>query len=133
MFLYSVTCSSIKEINKQFNMTLSDTDDVNINLLLFLNFNLIKNYFKSYVFSCTNKMIMDITFKFIAGLNMHLIFDYFYVPKKKQQLYSFLTIMMCKLITHFLLNIEIFYIDFFFLLYIFLLNFIFFYTFVLFF
>jgi hypothetical protein len=58
-FLHSVICLSIKDINKQF---IFNHD--------FLDFNLISKYFKSHVFPCMNRTILDIIFKFIAGLNM---------------------------------------------------------------
>jgi hypothetical protein len=85
-FLHNVTCSPIKEINKQFNNNLDNTINININLNQTLNFDPIKYYFKSHISSCTNGMILNITFKFMVGLNIWLIFNYFYALRKKQQL-----------------------------------------------
>jgi hypothetical protein len=59
-------------------------------------------------------MILDITFKFITGLNMQLILNYFYVQKKKYRLINFIKITMYELDIPFTFNIK-FYIDFLFL------------------
>jgi hypothetical protein len=80
---------SNQKINIYFNTTLSDTDDIKFNLNQFLDFNSIKIYIKSYVFSYMNRKILDITFKFNIGLNMQLIYDYFYTLKKKCRLINF--------------------------------------------
>jgi hypothetical protein len=82
------------------------------NLTDFLDFDPIKNYFyKSRVLSYANGMILDITFKFMAGNNMQLIFDCFYAPRKKQQLFKYLDL-MCKLGSPVIIYIEHLYIDF---------------------
>jgi hypothetical protein len=85
IFLHSITYyPPNKDINKHFNIILDDTDDVNFNLSNFLEFNLIKNYFKSHVSLYTNRTsIVDITFKFNVGHDIRLIYDCFYVPRKK--------------------------------------------------
>jgi hypothetical protein len=70
VFLHSVTCLSIKDINKHFIFNLGDNNDVMFNLNNFLDFNPINKYFKSRVLSCTNGTIQDITFKFRTGPNM---------------------------------------------------------------
>jgi hypothetical protein len=82
-FLYSVTCSINKKINKYFNNILGDTNDIKSSLNNFLDFNTIKFHYKSHVFPCINGTILDITFKFMVGFNMQLIYDCFYVPRKK--------------------------------------------------
>jgi hypothetical protein len=70
---------------------LSDTDSVNFSLNNLLDFDPIKNFF--------NRMILDITFKFFAELNVRLIFDYFYALKKKHQLTKSIKTTMCRLNT----------------------------------
>jgi hypothetical protein len=93
-FLHSVTCLPIKNTNKHFISNLSDINDVMFSLTDFLEFDPIKNYYyKSCVLSCTNGTISDITFKFMAGHNIRLIFDYFYAPRKKRQLLKYLDLM----------------------------------------
>jgi hypothetical protein len=83
-FLHSVTYLPIKDTNTQFIFNLSDTNDVIFSLNDFLDFDTIKNYYyKSRVLSCKNGTISDITFKFMAGHNMRLMFAYFYTPRKK--------------------------------------------------
>jgi hypothetical protein len=82
VFLHNVTCFSNKNINKYFNNILDDTNDVSFSLNNFLNFNLIKNYLKSHIFPYMNETILNITFKFIVGLNMQLIFGYFMHQEK---------------------------------------------------
>jgi hypothetical protein len=77
-FLYSVTCSFNKKINKHFNNKLDNTNNVKFSLNSLLDFDLIKNHNKLCICFCTN-----ITFKFMVGLNIQLIFDYFYAPRKK--------------------------------------------------
>jgi hypothetical protein len=131
-FLHSVICLPIKNINKQLINTLDDTDDVKFSLYNILNFDLIKNSFKSCISPCKNGTIFSITFKFIARLNMQLIFDFFYASRKKRQLFNHLDLMcgqtLCKT-----LNIE-YYIDFFFLFFFFtIFFFLFFYSFLKFF
>jgi hypothetical protein len=70
-FLHSVMYLPIKDTNKQFIFNLGDTNDVMFSLTEFLEFDPIKNYlYKSRVLSCINRIIMDITFKFMAGHNM---------------------------------------------------------------
>jgi hypothetical protein len=91
-FLHSVTYLPIKDTNTQFIFNLSDTNDVMFNLNEILDFDPIM-YFKSRVFSYTNGTILYITFKFMAGLNMQLIFNYFYAPKKKHRLFSYFDLM----------------------------------------
>jgi hypothetical protein len=72
-FLHSVTSLPIKDINKQFIFNLGNTYDVKFSLIGFLDFDPIKNYYcKSRVLFCANGTILDITFKFLAELNMHL-------------------------------------------------------------
>jgi hypothetical protein len=71
VFLHSVTCLPIKNNNKYFNFNLGDTNDVMFSITDFLDFDLNKNYFyKSRVLSYTNGTILNIIFKFTAGLNM---------------------------------------------------------------
>jgi hypothetical protein len=85
VFLYSVICLPIKDNNKHFIFNLDDTKNVMFSLNDFLDFDPINTYYyKSRVFSCMNGMILDITFKFMAGFNMRLIFDCFYTPRKKR-------------------------------------------------
>jgi hypothetical protein len=67
VFLHSITCLPNKDINKHLVNTLGNTDDVKFSLKIFLNFNLIKNYFKLHISSSKNRTILNITFKFIAG------------------------------------------------------------------
>jgi hypothetical protein len=69
VFLHSITCFSNKKINKHFDIILDNIDDV-ISLSNLLDFDLIKNYLKLHIFPYINRMILDITFKFIAELNM---------------------------------------------------------------
>jgi hypothetical protein len=84
VFLYSITSFSIKNINKHFIFNLGDTNDVKFSLTGFLDFDPIKNYsYKSCILSYANGMILDITFKFMAGHNMRLIYDCFYALRKK--------------------------------------------------
>jgi hypothetical protein len=53
VFLHSITCLPIKDINKQFIFNLDDTNDIMFSLNNFLDFNLINTYyFKSHVFFC---------------------------------------------------------------------------------
>jgi hypothetical protein len=60
----------------------------------FLDFNPIKIYYdKSRVLSCTNRTILDITFKFMTRHSMRLIFDCFYAPRKKRRLSKYLELM----------------------------------------
>jgi hypothetical protein len=93
-FLHSVTSLPIKDTNKHFTFSLGDTHDVKFSLTSFLDFDPNKNYYyKSRVFSCANGTILDITFKFLAGHNMRLIFDCFYTPRKKQRLFKFSDLM----------------------------------------
>jgi hypothetical protein len=83
-FLHSVIRLPIKDTNKHFIFNLSDTNDVMFSITDFLDFNPIINYFyKPRVLSYANGMILDITFKFIIGHSMRLIFDCFYAPRKK--------------------------------------------------
>jgi hypothetical protein len=111
-FLHSVTCLPIKDINKHFIFNLSDTNNVMFSLTDFLEFDPIKNfYYKSRVLSCTNGTISDITFKFTAGLNMRLIFDCFYAPRKKWRLPKH-SELMCGPRLSVTINIEFIYIDF---------------------
>jgi hypothetical protein len=73
-------------LNKQFIFNLGDTYDIKFSLTGFLDFDPIKNYYcKSRVLSCANGTILDITFKFLAGFNMRLIFDCFYASRKKKK------------------------------------------------
>jgi hypothetical protein len=109
-FLHSVTHLPIKDTNKHFIFNLGDTNDVMFSLNDFLDFNPINNYFKSRILSCTNGTIQDITFKFRTGLNMRLIFDCFYTPRKKRRLFNYLDF-MCEPNLLRTFNIE-FYIDF---------------------
>jgi hypothetical protein len=109
-FLHSKTFLPNTDINKHFIATLGDTDDVKFSLNNFLNFDPIKKYFKSHVFSCINGMILDITFKFTAKFNMWFIYDCFYILKEKQWLYNTFSIMICE--SKFSLNIKTFYIEF---------------------
>jgi hypothetical protein len=81
-FLHSITCFLNIEINKQFNI-IDDIDDISINLNNLLNYNPIRIYYQPCVFSYINEIILDITFKFMAGYNMQLIYDYFYMLRKK--------------------------------------------------
>jgi hypothetical protein len=69
-FLHSVTSLPIKDNNKYFIFNLGDTNNVMFSLTDFLNFDLIKSYYKSRVLSCTNGTIHDITFKFRTGPNI---------------------------------------------------------------
>jgi hypothetical protein len=111
-FLHSVTCLPIKDINKQFNFNLGDTNDVMFSLINFLEFDPIKNYlYKSRVLFYANRKILDITFKFMAGHNMRLIFDCFYAPKKKRRLSKYLEL-MCRQDSPVTIRIEHLYIDF---------------------
>jgi hypothetical protein len=110
----SVTCLPIKDTNKHFSSNLGDTNDIMFSLTDLLDFNLITNYlFKSHVLSCANGTILDITFKFIAGYNMRLIFDCFYVPRKKRRLPTYLDL-MCEQGLPVSFHIKYLYIDFFF-------------------
>jgi hypothetical protein len=70
-FLHSIICLLIKDKNKHSNFNLGDTNDVIFSLNEILDFDPINNYyFKSHVYSCMNGTIRDITFKFMAGLNI---------------------------------------------------------------
>jgi hypothetical protein len=40
-----------------------------------------------------NGTILDITFKFMIGFNMWLIFDYFYASRKKRRLFNHFNLM----------------------------------------
>jgi hypothetical protein len=112
MFLHSITSLPIKDINKHFIFNLGDTHDVKFSLTGFSDFDPIKNYsFKSRVISCANGTILDITFKFMAGYNMRLIFDCFYAPRKKRRLPKYLDT-MCGQGSPVLIKIEFKYIDF---------------------
>jgi hypothetical protein len=82
-FLHSVTCLPDMEINKHYNKFLNDTTGVKFSLYKYLNFNPTINYFKLCVFPNKNRTISDITFKFIAGSNMQLIYNCFYASRKK--------------------------------------------------
>jgi hypothetical protein len=70
MFLHSIIYLFNREINKHFITTLDNTNNVKFSLNNFLNFDPIKNYFKSHIFPCMNGTILNITFKFTAELNM---------------------------------------------------------------
>jgi hypothetical protein len=84
-FLHNVICLPIKDNNKHFIFNLGNTNDVIFSLNDFLDFDPIKIYYcKSRVLSCVNGTILEITFKFMVGLNMQLIFDCFYASRKKQ-------------------------------------------------
>jgi hypothetical protein len=109
-FLHSVICLPLKEINKHSIFNLGDTTDVMFSLIDVLDFNPINNHHKSRAFSCTNGTIQDITFKFRTRINMRLIFDSFYAPRKKRRLFNRLAL-MCDLNLLQLFNLE-FYIDF---------------------
>jgi hypothetical protein len=125
-FLHSITYLPIKDNNKHFIFNLGDTKNVMFSLNNFLDFDLINTYYyRLCVFSCVNRTILDITFKFIVGLNMRLIFDYFYASRKKQQLFNHFDLIYGQglLVTF---NIERFYIDFFFLFFFFFIIFFFF-------
>jgi hypothetical protein len=76
-FLHNVIYSFNKKINKHFN-NFGNTNIINISFNNLLDFDPIKNHFKSHVFFYTNRIILDITFKFIAEFNMQLIYDCFY-------------------------------------------------------
>jgi hypothetical protein len=65
--LYSITKSFNKNINKYFNFNLGNTDDISISLTKLLDFDSIKNYFKSHVFSWINGIILNITFRDVNG------------------------------------------------------------------
>jgi hypothetical protein len=94
MFLHSITSFPIKDTNKHFIFNLSNTNDVMFNITNFLDFDPNTNYFyKSRVLSCANGTILDITFKFRAGLNMRFIFNCFYAPRKKRRLSKYLSLM----------------------------------------
>jgi hypothetical protein len=83
-FLYSVICFSNKNINKYFSNNLSNTNDISFSLNNLLNFNPIKIPLKSRISLYINGTILNITFKFsIIKLNIQLIYDYFYIPRKK--------------------------------------------------
>jgi hypothetical protein len=133
VFLHSITHLSIGDTNKHFIFNLDDTNNVMFSLTDFLDFDPIKNYFyKLYVLSCMNGTILDITFKFMAGLNMQLIFGYFYAPRKKRQLFTYFDL-MCGQDLPVSYNIELSYIDFsfsfIFSFFFTILNFLFFYFF----
>jgi hypothetical protein len=72
-FLYSITYPSNKEINKYSINSLGDTNNVKISLNNFLDYDSIKIYFKLHIFPHTNRIILNITFKFIAKLNMQVV------------------------------------------------------------
>jgi hypothetical protein len=82
-FLHSITYLSNKDINKQFDATLGNTNNAKFSLHNFLDFNPIKNNNKLHVYFCTNGIILDITFKFIVEYNIRLNYDCFYTSKKK--------------------------------------------------
>jgi hypothetical protein len=126
-FLHSITYLPIKNINKHFSGILGNTDDVKFSLNNFLDSDSITNYLKSYVSSSKNGMILDITFKFIIGSNMWLIYAYLYAPRKKRRLSPYIKLFMCGPVT-FYYNIETFYIDLYFFFYI---SFFFFFSFFL--
>jgi hypothetical protein len=112
VFLYSVTHLPIKDINKHFIFNLGDTNNVNFSLHNLLNYNPTNKFFcKSRVLFCTNEIIFDITFKFMAGLDMWLIFDCFYAPRKKWRLFNHFD-MMYGQDSPITFNIKQFYIDF---------------------
>jgi hypothetical protein len=123
MFLHSVTCLPVKDINKHFIFNLGNTNDIKFSLNNFLNFDLIINYSKSCVFYCANRTILNITFKFIVELNMQLIFDYFYTPRKKRQLRSYFENLICKQTVFQFFNIKTLYINFLFSFFGFFTNF----------
>jgi hypothetical protein len=132
VFLHSVTCLPIKDTNKHFIFNLGDTNDVMFSITNFLDFDPIKNYFyKSRVLSCANETILDITFKFMAGHNIQLMFDCFYAPRKKQQLFKYLDL-MCRQGSPVTIQIELFIyrFTFFFYFFFFLKHFIFFFSFI---
>jgi hypothetical protein len=83
VFLHSVIYLSNIDVNKQFDTTLGNTYNAKLSLNNFLDFNLITNHFKSHISPSKNGTILDITFKFIAGSNMRLIYISFYTSKKK--------------------------------------------------
>jgi hypothetical protein len=126
-FLHSVTCLPIKDLNKQFIFNLDNTNDIMFSLNEFLDFDLINDYyFKSHVFFYTNGIILDITFKFIAGLNMRLIFNCFYASKKKQRLSNHIDL-ICGQDLPITFNIEQLYKDFLFTFFFFFRIFFFFF------
>jgi hypothetical protein len=89
-FLYSIIYSLNKKINKQSDTTLGNTNDVNINLITFLNFNSIKNHFKTHAFSYMNRIILDIIFKFNTEYIMWLIYIAFMYQRKSDDYSSIL-------------------------------------------
>jgi hypothetical protein len=106
--------------------TLGDTNDVKFSLYNILDFDLIKNNFKSRIFSCKNRMIFSSTFKFIARLNIRFIYDYFYAFKEKQRIIATIIYLICRpqdslYIKHFYIEIFlIFFFSFFFFVFSFL-------------
>jgi hypothetical protein len=83
MFLHSIIYFLNIDINKQFVLSLNNTNDVNNNFKIFSDYNSIKFNFKSCDFSCINGAILDITFKFNIGLDMQLIYTCLYALRKK--------------------------------------------------
>jgi hypothetical protein len=49
------------DINKYFNITIGNTNNINISLNNLFGFNSITNYFKLHIFFSKNEMILDIT------------------------------------------------------------------------
>jgi hypothetical protein len=92
-FLHSVTNLPYQEFNKHSAPIIGDTNDVMFSLNNYLEFDIIINYNKLHVLSCVNGTILDITFKFMTGHNMRLIFDCFYAPRKKRRLLNYLNLM----------------------------------------
>jgi hypothetical protein len=81
-FLLSVINPLNKEINKHFRINLDNTNNIN-NLYNFFNSNPNKIYLKLYIFPYKNKTILNIIFKFTAKYNIQLIYDCFYISKRK--------------------------------------------------
>jgi hypothetical protein len=111
-FLHNVICLSDMEINKHYNKFLSDTIDVKFSLYKYLDFNSTSNQFKSRILLSKNGTISNITFKFIAGYNMQLIYDCFYASRKKRRLFIIDITRMCRLLIFSIHNIDRNFIDF---------------------
>jgi hypothetical protein len=117
-FLYSVINLSNKKINKHFDATLSDINDVKFNLYNLLDYDPIKTYNNLHVLYYSNGIISNITFKFNTGINMQLIYSYFYASRKKWWLLKYdNNYILCE--PKIPLNIEFFYIEFSFTLFFF--------------